>query len=100
MGVEVGAGVAGRAGAAVGAGAAGRAVVATRVGSVDELVQEGLTGRLVPPSDPAALGAALAEALDDPARRSAWGAAGRARAAEFTLDATVARTAALLKEHA
>lgn len=80
--------------------AAGRAVVATRVGSVDELVQEGLTGRLVPPSDPAALGAALAEALDDPARRSAWGAAGRARAAEFTLDATVARTAALLKEHA
>ena len=76
--------------------AAGRAVVATRVGSVDELVQDGVTGRLVPPADPAALAAALEELLADPARRAVCEAAGRARAAGFTLDATVARTAALL----
>jgi glycosyltransferase involved in cell wall biosynthesis len=37
--------------------------------------------------DPASIGAALAELLDDPARRESLGAAGRRRAAEFTWEA-------------
>lgn len=40
-----------------------RPVVATRVGGLPEVVFEGETGHLVPPSDPAALAAAIRQAL-------------------------------------
>lgn len=76
--------------------AAGRAVVATRVGSVAELVEDGVTGRLVAPSDPDALRAALEPLLEDPELRARYGAAAARRAASFGLEATVARTADLL----
>jgi glycosyltransferase involved in cell wall biosynthesis len=62
--------------------AAGLPVVATDVGGMAEQVEDGVTGRLVPPGDPAALAAALAELAGDPARRMAFGTAGRARVAE------------------
>jgi glycosyltransferase involved in cell wall biosynthesis len=67
---------------------AGRtAVVATQVAGVAELVEDGVSGRLVPPGDPAALETALEALLADPATRAAMGEAGRARViAEF--DAT------------
>jgi starch synthase len=59
----------------------GRAVVASRVGGLPEIVDDGVTGLLVPPDDPDALAAALASALE---RARELGAAGRARAvAEF-----------------
>ena len=62
----------------------GRAVVASRVGGLPELVEDGVTGLLVPPGDAAALAAALVELGADPARARALGAAGRERAlAEF-----------------
>jgi glycosyltransferase involved in cell wall biosynthesis len=59
--------------------AAGRPVVATDVGGNAEVVVDGVTGRLVPPREPGRLAAAMLELLNDPARASAMGAAGRAR---------------------
>ena len=59
--------------------AAERPVVATRVGGVPDLVEDGVTGRLVAPGDPEALAAALTALLQDPERRQALGRAARAR---------------------
>ena len=53
-------------------------VIVTRTGALPEYVQEGLTGWVVPPGDPAALAACLEEALADPARLQRMGSAGRA----------------------
>ncbi len=60
--------------------AAGLPVVATDVGGAAEQVEDGVTGRIVPRDDSAALAAALVEVGGDPARRARFGAAGRARA--------------------
>ncbi len=49
--------------------AAARPVVATRVGGTADLLAGGAYGTLVPPSDPAALGAAIVDALTAPAAR-------------------------------
>ena len=66
--------------------ATGLPVVATRVGGADELVDEGVTGRLVPAQNPDALAGGLAELLRDTARRTRYGTAGRQRAEhEFSL---------------
>lgn len=66
-------------------------VVASRVGGVPQLVLEGETGFLVPPADAAALAAALAAYVDDPALRARHGAAGRVHVqAHYSVDAMVA----------
>lgn len=54
--------------------AAGRPVVATQVGGIGELVQDGISGRLVPPGDPEALAGAIHDVLDN---GPAMGTAGR-----------------------
>jgi len=59
--------------------AASLPVVASRVGGIPELVVDGVTGHLVPPADPDALGAALLDLLDHPERGITFGNAGRAR---------------------
>lgn len=70
--------------------ASGLPVVATRVGGNPELVEDGITGRLVPPGRPGELARALLEYVDDPVRRGQAGAAARARVdARFSLDAMV-----------
>jgi glycosyltransferase involved in cell wall biosynthesis len=58
--------------------AAGRPVVATAVGGVPEVVQDGVSGLLVPPRAPAALAAAVASLLRAPERAAALGQAARA----------------------
>jgi len=60
--------------------AAGIPVVATRVGGMVEVVDDGVTGRVVPPDDPAALGDALVQLLGDAELRARMGQAGRQRA--------------------
>lgn len=75
--------------------AAGLAAVATRVSAIPELIEDGVTGMLVPPQDPAALAAALSALACDPGRRRALGAAGRERVrAAFGHDAGLDRLAA------
>lgn len=81
--------------------ALGLPVVSTPVDGIPELVIHGQTGLLVPPGDPAALAAAVAQLLDDPARRRALGEAGRRRAeADFDQDRMMDRLEALVRETA
>ncbi|MPQ97989.1 glycosyltransferase [Modestobacter sp. I12A-02628] len=60
--------------------ACGRPVVATAVGGLVDSVADGVTGDLVPPRDPAALGRTIAGLLADDARRAAYSRAGVVRA--------------------
>jgi len=76
-----------------------RPVVATRVEGVLEVVEEGVSGVLVPPADPAALADAAAALLDDPVRREALGRAGRERALQrFSIATFIERTLAVYDE--
>ncbi|MGE5246448.1 MAG: glycosyltransferase [Betaproteobacteria bacterium] len=76
--------------------ACGRAAVATRTGGIPEVVEDGVTGLLVPPRDHGAMAAAIVALLRDPARRDRMGAAGRARVARrFTVERMVDETAAV-----
>jgi glycosyltransferase involved in cell wall biosynthesis len=59
--------------------ASAKPVVATAVGGTNEAVVDGVTGILVPPANPAALGAAIRGILDDPETAARLGAAGRER---------------------
>jgi glycosyltransferase involved in cell wall biosynthesis len=52
-------------------------VVATRTGALAEAVDDGVTGTLIPPRDPAALAQAIIELLSSPERCRAMGVAGR-----------------------
>ena len=58
---------------------AGLPAVATRVVGTTEVVEDGVTGLLVPPADPVALGAALAALLEDDVGRARMAAAARRR---------------------
>ncbi len=63
--------------------AVGLPVVATRVGGNPEVVEDGVTGRLVPPQDHRALSAALVALCRDSALRHTMGALGRQRVEEL-----------------
>jgi len=60
--------------------ACGRPVVGSAVGGLLDTVVPGLTGELVPPRRPDLLAPVVRDLLADPARREAYGRAGRARA--------------------
>jgi len=62
--------------------ACGVPVIGTNVASIPEVVEDGVTGFLVPPDDPAALRGRLLWLRDNPAGRRALGAAGRRRVLE------------------
>jgi glycosyltransferase involved in cell wall biosynthesis len=57
-------------------------VVSTDVGAVHEVVEDGVTGLLVPPGDAAAISAATLALLEDPLHRGEIGRAGRAAAVD------------------
>jgi glycosyltransferase involved in cell wall biosynthesis len=62
--------------------AQGRAVVATSVGGIPSLIEDGVTGLLVPKGDAGALREAITRLLGDAALRSKLGAAARERVNE------------------
>jgi glycosyltransferase involved in cell wall biosynthesis len=82
--------------AALEAAAAGCCVVAANHGGLPEILEDGVTGRLVRPGDAAALAVVLAELRDDPAARERLGAAAAtATRARFSPARLLERTQAL-----
>lgn len=81
--------------------AVGRAAVCTAVGGVPDMIDEGVTGHVVAPRDPAALAERLVELLADPARAEKMGRAARERLeARFTLESSVREAEWALEETA
>ena len=85
--------------------ASGLPVVATKVGANGDLIEDGMTGRLVPASDSEALAAAIIGYFADSACARRHGRAGRQRAeSRFSLERMVERYhrlySMLLHEHA
>src|SRR3954462_6747997 len=74
--------------------AVGAALVASRAGAAELVVEDGVTGVLIPPGDADALVAALEPLMRDPAAAAKMGTRGRARVlAKFSLDAEADRIA-------
>lgn len=72
--------------------ACGVPVVATTAGAIPEVVEDGVTGLLVPPDDPEALAQAITSLLSDPDRMKAMGTRGKARVEKhFTWDKVAER---------
>ena len=79
--------------------AMGKPVVATSVGGVPEIVDDGQTGRLVPPERPDLLAQGLAELLADPELRGKLASEGRRRVREaFSVEARVAKMQILYRD--
>lgn len=73
--------------------AAGKAAVAPRAGGIPDLIEDGVTGRLVAPADAGGLADAMAALLADPEERARMGESGRQHAeARFRASAVAART--------
>jgi glycosyltransferase involved in cell wall biosynthesis len=71
----------------------GRPVIAASIGGLEDLVREGETGLLVPSGEAGPLAEAMLALANDPARATAMGQAGRARAiARFPEDRCAERT--------
>jgi glycosyltransferase involved in cell wall biosynthesis len=69
---------------------AGRPVVASQAGGAAEIIQDGRTGRLVPPNRPDLLSRAIGELLSDPQARHRLATAGTTHARHvFSLDTMV-----------
>lgn len=79
--------------------AAGKPVIATAVGGTGEAVTHGVTGLLVPASDPAALAEAIQTLLADPSRARRLAAAGQVRVQqEFSAETMVQRVTHIYTE--
>jgi glycosyltransferase involved in cell wall biosynthesis len=86
--------------AAIEAHAAGRPVVGFDVGGVREVVQDGVTGRVVPAADIVALAEATSSLLRDGPTRAAYGEAAGRVAQSFGLEAHVRSLIACYREGA
>lgn len=72
--------------------ACGLPVVSTTTGAIPEVIDDGVTGLLVPPEDPHALADAINSLVSDPEQRRAMGIAGRQRVEKyFTWDKVAER---------
>ena len=75
--------------------------IVTRVGGMPELVEDRVSGLVVPPRDPAALATAIVSLAMNGTRRAHYGAAARARIeSHFSITRTVERIHALLDDAA
>jgi glycosyltransferase involved in cell wall biosynthesis len=83
---------------AVEAMAAGRPVVASAVGGLAEVVQDGVTGILVPPNDHRALLASLSKLIADPELRNQMGRAGFLRAGNYSASVVVPQIERVYRE--
>jgi len=69
------------------------AVVATNVGGLPEIIEDGVSGLLVPPRDPEALAQAIARLSETPELRKQLGLAARARVEQkFTWEQMASET--------
>ena len=74
-------------------------VVASDAGGLPEVVEDGVTGLIVPRGDTGALASAISSLLEDPERRRKMGLAGRERALKhFDWDRTAEQFEALYRE--
>jgi glycosyltransferase involved in cell wall biosynthesis len=80
--------------------ASGLPCITTEVGTgTSWVVQDGVTGLVVPPRDPQALAEALRSLVEDHGRRAAMGRAARVRVeAEFTTERMIARVQAVYED--
>jgi glycosyltransferase involved in cell wall biosynthesis len=70
----------------------GRAVIASNVGGVPEVIEDGVSGLLVPPNDTEALAGAITRVLASPPLQHALGSAARERAGRlFTADRQISQ---------
>ena len=75
------------------------AVVASAVGGIPDLVEDGETGLMVPPADPAELAAALRTILGDAGMRARFAASGATRVrSRFSLEQMVTGTADVYRQ--
>lgn len=73
--------------------ACGKPVVGTRAGGIPEVIDDGVTGEVVPAKDPKAMAKAIVGLLRDPERRARMGAAGLERVRDrFTVERMVSGT--------
>jgi glycosyltransferase involved in cell wall biosynthesis len=78
--------------------ALGKPVVATAAGGPLEIIEDGVSGLLIPPRDPVRLAATVQRILDDPHLSSALGHGAAQRAQQFSEERMAQRFAALLRE--
>lgn len=78
--------------------ATGLPVIATAVGGIPEIVEDGVSGLLVPPGDTAALQNALVRLLSDAPLRQRLVENARARLAEFSATKMVEQTVGILEQ--
>jgi glycosyltransferase involved in cell wall biosynthesis len=63
---------------------AGKAMIGSRAGGITDLVEDGVTGLLVPPGDADALATAMNRLIDEPELRERFGRQAGLRARRFT----------------
>jgi glycosyltransferase involved in cell wall biosynthesis len=78
--------------------AAGIPMIATAVGGIPEILEDDVTGLLVPPQNPPALATAISRLVQDPQLRARLGTAAREKAKEWSWDHCTDRHLALYRE--